>query len=122
MDGERELYRWLGDTRTVFRIVGKRLYYASYHRSAGGGNVVAADLATGKQIWRVPLKGVPAVSHSFYSNSLNLDANEEVVWVYGNEGAGRYLEFKDVTTGETIGQRIFEGPSPAPPSNSTPSR
>jgi hypothetical protein len=108
--GEKEVYTWLGHVNSVFRIQEDRLYFARFHPSASGGSVVAVDLITGKELWDSPLQGIGPVQHSAYLNLMNLDANFDVVWVWGNESNGRYLEYKDVTTGKTIGRRIFSRP------------
>ena len=107
--GEKEAYTWLGHVNSVFRIQEDRLYYARFHPISSGGSVVAVDLKTGKELWDSPLQGIGLVEHSAYRNLMNLDANLEVVWVWGNE-MGRYLEYKDVTTGKTVGRRIFSRP------------
>jgi hypothetical protein len=108
--GDKEVYTWGGHKRTVFRILEDRLYYARFHPSAIGGRVVAVDLSKGKELWDSPLQGIGPHAHSAYVNLMNLDANFEVVTVWGNETMGRYLEFKDVTTGKTLGHRIFPRP------------
>jgi hypothetical protein len=108
--GEKEVYSWGGHLNTVFRILEDRLYYARFHPSGSGGNVVAVDLSTGKELWESRLQGIGPVAHSAYENLMNLDANFEVVEVWGRESMGRYLEFKDVRTGKTVGHRIFPRP------------
>jgi len=108
--GDKEVYSWRGHMNTVFRILENRLYYARFHPSGSGGRVVAVDLSTGKELWDSPLQGIGLIQHSTYRNQMNLDANFEVVWVWGRESMGRYLEYKDVTTGKTVGQRIFPRP------------
>jgi len=107
--GDKEVYSWRGHMNTVFRILRDRLYYARFLRSGSGGRVVAVDLSAGKELWDSPLQGIGMVEHSAYRNLMILDANFEVVTVCGNE-MGRYLEFKDVTTGKTVGHRIFPRP------------
>lgn len=99
---------WRGHPHTVFRIQEDRLYYARFHTSGSGGQVVAVDLTTGKELWASDLKALGPIQHSAYQNLMNLDANLEVVTVWGNETMGRYLEFKDARTGQTVGHRIFE--------------
>jgi len=102
------VYEWTGHKRSVFRILDDHLYYARFHPSSSGGSIVAVDLSNGKVLWESRLKALGPFSHSAYSNSMTLDANREVVSVYGNEAMGRYLEFKDVKTGETVGHRLFK--------------
>jgi len=108
--GDKEVYSWSGHMNTVFRILRDRLYYARFLRSGSGGSVVAVDLSTGNELWHSRLQGIGLIQHSAYSNQMNLDANFEVVWVWGEESMGRYLEFKDVITGKTVGHRIFPRP------------
>lgn len=106
-DGET-VYSWKGHAATVFRVIDDRLYYADFHPSRTGGDLVAVDLTTGKPLWNSPLKALGPIQHFAYRNHLNLDASRQVVTVYGNEGFGRYLEIKDAETGRTVGHRIFE--------------
>jgi len=110
LHGEKVVYTWLGHVKSVFRIQEDRLYYARFSFSGTGGSVVAVDLTTGKELWNSPLQALGPIEHSSYLNQMNLDANLEVVWVRGNESMGRYLEYKDVTTGKTVGHRIFPRP------------
>jgi len=110
LHGEKVVYTWLGHVNSVFRIQEDRLYYARFSYSGTGGSVVAVDLTTGKELWDSPLQALGPIEHSAYRNLMNLDANLEVVWVRGNETMGRYFEYKDVTTGKTVGHRIFPRP------------
>jgi len=104
---DRPVYQWKGHRHSVFRIQGDRLYYAEFHYSGSGGNVVAVDLTSGKPLWRSRLKALGGIRHSSYLNRMTIDANGEVVSIYGNESMGRYLEFKDVRTGKTVGHKQF---------------
>jgi hypothetical protein len=106
-DGQREAYAWDGHQRSVFRIQGDRLYYARFHPSGDGGTIVAVDLASGRERWAVPLQGLGGVEHSAYHALMTIDASDEAVTIWGDESYGRYLEFKDPRTGETIGHRVF---------------
>jgi len=103
----REVYSWKGHRHSVFRILDDRLYYAKFHPSSTGGSVVAVDLGTGKELWTSGLKALGGIKHSAYRAILNLDCNRDVVTVHGNESMGRYIEFKRVDTGETVGHKIF---------------
>jgi len=104
---DRPVYQWKGHKHSVFRIQGDRLYYAEFHYSSTGGHVVAVDLTSGEPLWRTPLKALGGVEHSAYLNRMTIDANDEVVSIYGNESMGRYLEFKDAKTGKTVGHKRF---------------
>jgi len=103
----REMYTWKGHRDSVFSILDDRLYYAKFHPSSSGGSIVAVDLTTGKELWRSELKALGGIRHSAYRSLLNLDCNRDVVTVHGNESMGRYIEFKRVDTGETVGHKIF---------------
>jgi hypothetical protein len=101
------VYEWKGHRFSVFRIRNATLFYADWNPHASGGQIVAVDLKTGKELWRSALTAIGLVEHSAYRNLLNLDANNDVVAIYGNESAGRYIEFKDVQNGKTIGHKVF---------------
>lgn len=107
LDG-REVHAWEGHWRSVFRILDDRLYYARFHPSSSGGSIVAVDLSTGKELWTSELKALGSPPHFYYSNILNLDCNQDVVTVYGNETFGGYYEVKRADTGETVGHKVFE--------------
>ena len=110
--GDQQVFSWKGHVHSVFRILEDRLYYAKFNPGSSGGSIVAVDLQTGKQLWESPLKALGPIRHSAYRNLLTLDANHEVVSVDGNESMGKYVEFKDVITGATVGHKIFIGEKP----------
>jgi hypothetical protein len=97
----------------VFRISGDTLYYASFQPSASGADIVAVDLTTGKQLWKTSLKGLGPIQHSGYHNVLNLEADDTVVTVFGNEAMGRYVEFLDPKTGKALGHHVYPKDKPA---------
>jgi hypothetical protein len=105
--GDRGMYSWKGHRHSVFRILDDRLYYAKFHPSSSGGSIVAVDLTTGKELWTSELRALGNIEHSAYRTLLNLDCNREVVTIWGNETLGRYVEFKRVDTGQTVGHRMF---------------
>jgi hypothetical protein len=109
-DGE-DVYSWKGHPATVFRILDDTLYYVQFSVSGSGGNAVGVDLTTGKELWESPLVALGPIEHSSYQNLINLGVNGEVMWVYGNESLGRYLEYKNIDTGKTVGHKIFERPN-----------
>lgn len=110
--GTQTIYSWKGHQDSVFRILDDRLYYAKFHPSSSGGIIVAVDLTTGKELWTSELKALGSIIHSAYRSSLNLDCNREVVTILGNESMGRYIEFKRVDIGQTVGHKIFPKESP----------
>lgn len=105
--GGKDVFTWEGHRHSVFRILGDRLYYAEFNTHDTGGNVVAVDLKTGKKLWTSPLKAVEVDAHSKYFNFMDLQVDDEVVTIRGNELGGRYIEYKSVATGETIGHKVF---------------
>ena len=105
--GNRSVYSWKGHLHSVFRIFEDRLYYAKFHPSSSGGSIVAVDLTTGKELWTSELRALGDIEHSAYRTLLNLDCNREVVTIWGNESLGRYVEFKLVDTGQTVGHKVF---------------
>lgn len=103
----RDLYTWRGHRWSIFRVSDDQLFYADWNPNASGGDIVAVDLRTAKELWRSSLQALGPVEHSAYANHLNLTMNSEVITILGNEGAGRYIEFKSVETGKTVGHKIF---------------
>jgi hypothetical protein len=103
----KTLYTIPGHAHTVFRINGDTLVFARYHFSASGATIVAVDLPTGKELWATRLEGLGPIQHSAYRNLLNLDAQSDVVTVFGNESQGRYVEILDAKTGKTVGHKVF---------------
>ena len=77
-------------------------------QSSTGCEVVAYDLKGQKQLWRTHLEGLVAVGDSEYCNVVRLErVNDEVLAVYGDEVAGRYVEIVDMKTGKTVGHKEF---------------
>ncbi len=108
LSGDHELYSWEGHMYSAFRILNEHLYYANFSPYVGGGEIVAVDLKTGKELWRSQLQALGPAERSSNRNRINLTCySEGVVAITGNETMGRYLEFKKISTGETIGHRIF---------------
>lgn len=106
----KEVYEWKGHDHTVFRIQQDRFYYALFEPSASGGEIVAVDLSSGKDLWKSSLTALGPIDHFAYRNLKTLDANSEVVTIYGNESMGRYFEIKDAKTGATLGHKRFSTP------------
>ena len=105
--GEGEAATFEGHTGTPFVVQGLTVYYADYHQMSTGCVVVAMDLKTGKQLWKKNLKGLGPISHFKYYNSVALDLDDGAVRVVGKESAGRYIEFVDRETGQTLGHKVF---------------
>jgi hypothetical protein len=103
----KEVCAFRADWETVFTRWGDRLYLADYHFAASGCTVIAIDLKNGKELWRSRLRGLGFIVHSIYENSVNIQTDGKAVIVWGNESAGRYVEFLDVVTGKTVGHKVF---------------
>ena len=107
-DGGKELYSWMGHYGSVFALSGDVLVYADYGQGRTGCSLIAYDLMQKKQLWQTALKGLGPIPHSRYSNSVNLEyIDNATVRVFGNESAGKYLEFVDINTGKTVGHRTY---------------
>lgn len=106
----KEIYVWKGHFRTVFSIQENRLYYARFSPSGSGGEIVAVDLSSGRELWKSPLTALGPIQHSAYSNRMTLEANGDTLSIYGKESMGRYFEIKDVKTGRTVGHKRFYDP------------
>jgi outer membrane protein assembly factor BamB len=104
----KTIHEFEGHYATVFAGKGNEVYYADFHPSASGCAVVAFDLATGKEVWKTHLKGLGPIAHTQYSNRVTLDLpRDDALRVYGNESAGKYVEYLDLRTGKTVGDKVF---------------
>ena len=85
------------------------LYYADFHPNASGCAIVAYNLKRREELWKTPLLGMGSVSHSMYTNRVNLNVDRDHLIVYGDEAAGRYIELLNAATGRTVAHRIIRG-------------
>ena len=108
VDNGAEAVSFQGNYGTVFVLSGDTFIYADYYPSRTGCSLVAYDLKTRKQLWKTALAGLRPIDHFQYSNRVNLDVfNKEVVRVFSQESAGRYVEFVDMKTGKTVGHKVY---------------
>ena len=108
VDDGKEISSFTGHYRTVFRSSGEVVVYANFLPTRTGCTLVAFDLKKQKQLWKTPLKGLGDIAHFGYMNAVNLEiVNNEAVRVFGNETAGKYVEFVDLATGKTVGHRKY---------------
>ena len=84
-----------------------RLYAALYARGATGCRVLALEVSSGSLVWDVSLEGLGSVGHSKYSNRVQLRAEEDQVFIYGKEAAGRYVEVLDSSDGQQRAHRVI---------------
>ena len=84
------------------------VYRPTFSPIRTGCDVIAYDLKGQKLLWRTHLEGLGPVPHSEYWNVVRLErVNDEVLAVYGDEAAGRYVEIVDMKTGKTVGHKVF---------------
>jgi hypothetical protein len=107
-DGE-EIIAWRAHSASVFVRHGDTLYYADFHPNATGCAVVAYNLRRREELWKTPLLGMGAVSHSMYTNRVNMKVDRDHLIVYGDEASGRYIELLNAATGRTVAHRVIRG-------------
>lgn len=105
-----KIFQWPGHRYTVFLIEGDRLYWANFGSSGSGGEIVAVDLSTGKEIWRHRLLAMGEVVHSGYFNQMILVLRDKTVVVYGKESYGHYVEVINAETGQLVGHEVYRAP------------
>lgn len=109
-DEGQSIYSWKGNYKSVFRIVENRLYFADWSPIGTGGEIVAVDLLSAKELWRKKLKALGPISHTGYANSVRIDLKKDGIWIWGKESMGNYVEVKSLESGETIAHRVFPVP------------
>ncbi len=97
-----------GHAYTTFIIDAAVLYYAGYSHGSSGCALVAYDLKAQKQLWKTKLEGIGPISHFRYSNQVIVGLTGGAVVAWGNEAAGKYIEYVDAKTGKTVGHKLFE--------------
>lgn len=104
----KEIYSFEAYRSTVFTRQGDILYLADFCPVSSGCSILAIDFRAKKQLWKAELRGIGPVSHSKYFNqvTVHLVAND-LLLVRGNEAFGRYLEFVNIKTGKTVGNKVF---------------
>jgi hypothetical protein len=108
-----ELLELHGHGGSVFRQKDNVLFFASYAKSSQGCTITAYDLRNGKQLWETPLQVLKSVSHSAYSNEINLglpsgdSGKDHALCVTGHESHGDYKAILDLETGEILAQRVY---------------
>ena len=105
---DKTSYSWDGHVGTPFVVVGKVLYHADYNPWSDGCTVVAYDLANQKQLWKTPLQALGPIDHTKYHNAVEMDLDGDALRVYGDESAGKYMEYVDLKEGKTVGHKVFK--------------
>lgn len=108
LDGKTH-YSWQGHRYSVFRAINNKLYFIDWNPKSTGGEMVAVDLYTAREIWRTPIKGLlfkkPTLSE--YLNRFSLSISDNKVVILGKENYGYYTEVKNLATGNTIEYKIL---------------
>jgi hypothetical protein len=108
VDAGTELCSW--EVRGAEAYLARRgvLYRADYSPILSGCAITAVDLTTGKNLWTVDLKGLGPIGQSEDPNRVWMEpVADGVLAVYGRESGGRYVELVDLTTGRTVGHKVF---------------
>jgi hypothetical protein len=105
---DKTLYSLAGHAQTTFVIDGSVLYYADYSQYASGCALVAYDLKDQKQLWKTSLQGLGPIAHFRYRNEVAVEAVPDAILVRGKESAGKYIEYVDRKSGQTMGHKIFK--------------
>ncbi len=94
------LFELKGHEKSVFVIKDDTLVYADYSEYSTGCKLIAIDLSRKKKQWEKRLKGIGRVSHSEYTNRINMEIRKNDVVVYGNELSGQYIEVVRIDDGK----------------------
>lgn len=78
------------------------LYVARYSPIASGCELRAFELESGRERYRVPIRGLGPVAHSQYANEVQLARSKDKLEVLGWESAGRYVEQIEPFTGRFV--------------------
>jgi hypothetical protein len=103
--GTEEVATFHGHGLTVFVQADDVLYLAYYHPMIYGGSIVAYDLKARKQLWTCALRGNPPFVARHYNNRLILEVDGDAILVFGSESHGRYIEYVDRQSGQTVGHK-----------------
>ena len=109
LEGNDTLYSWNGHARSVFFVFGDLLYLADYSPSGAGGQIECVNLRSGEDVWCSQLKGTETFMHSLFRNAVTMrPRTHDVLEIRGETSHGRYVEFKDMKTGTTLGHRKWK--------------
>ena len=102
----KELVKSQGHSGTVFVRRGETLVSANYSPFSCGCTLVAVDLQSGNTLWETDVGGF-MVPHSAYSNKVRLSLRDDMIVVWGDEGAGQYVSIVELSSGQLLAQRTF---------------
>ena len=104
---EKTSYSWDGHINSPFLVRDKVLYHADYNPWSDGCSVVAYDLENKKLLWKTPLQALGPIPHTKYHNAVQMSLDGDAVRVFGQESAGKYVEYVDLKEGKTVGHKVF---------------
>ncbi len=78
------------------------LFVARYSPIASGCEVRAFELESGRERYRVPVRGLGPVDHSQYANEVQLALTKDKLEILGWESAGRYVEQLEPFSGRFV--------------------
>jgi hypothetical protein len=105
---EKTGYSWQGHLNTQFLVRDKVLYYTDYSPYSDGCAVTAYDLANKKQLWKTNLKALGGIDHTKYHNAVQIDFDGDALRIFGDESAGKYVEYVELKEGKTVGHKVFK--------------
>jgi hypothetical protein len=88
--------------RTALARWKNTLFVAEYNPISSGCSIGAYSLETGAKLWDTGLEGLGPVSHSKYSNTVQLEVMGDVLVVRGYEAYGKYIECLAAKTGKAV--------------------
>ena len=93
-----------GHEETLFVVTSDgKLIYTTQHPISSGCGLTALELATGKELLTMNLKGLGPISHSKYRNRINIEYKyPHHLVIFGNESSGKYVEVVDLRSHTTI--------------------
>lgn len=94
------------------------LYFPRYATLRTGCKLEAYDLKQRKYLWQTWLYGIGKVGHTKYNNQVWIRMDGDVLFVYGKEMKGSYLEIVDIKSGRSLANRIYDDKTEPPASNS----
>jgi hypothetical protein len=106
-DRGKHLYALEAHAGTVFAQRDHVLYLADFNPHSSGCTLVAYDFEAKRHLWKTPLQGLGPIDHTKYHNAVTLEVGDDVLTVYGQESAGKYVEYVDRKTGKTVGHKVF---------------
>jgi hypothetical protein len=105
-----------GLARAAMVVSGQRIFVARHSLIATTCTLYAFARRTGRQLWKVTLRGIGPAMHSKWYNRVQLRIIGSNPVVFGHEGPGRsYVEMRSAATGGLVSNRKFRMRRPAQP-------